>query len=398
MLSLILIIVLVPITGYYFYRQGGDDTRLSGILLAAFLLRLFLMVADLGHWFPIPNSGQDTQTFHEIALNNVLNHRDEMLTNYTKFLTIFYYIFGPERALAQFVNVLMGMGVLVCLLKAMDLCDVRSNIRVAALAILAFMPNMIILSSILLREAWVQFAVALSLVYFVRWYFFGRLIDMLLALICCLVGAYMHSGVLGIMAGYLIAGIVFNPQTRSIHFGFANIALIAVVAVGLYFAADYADLFTGKFQSADLETDEGRIEMMNMVASGESGYLQWLPETDNFAEGLAFAPLRMLYFFFSPLPTDWNRIVDVAGFLIDSLFYIYMFWIICARHPIWFNRNLKKFLIISILLFGFIFGYGTRNAGTAFRHRAKGITLIALAYSISESRHKEETEKVYEIQ
>jgi len=75
---------------------------------------------------------------------------------------------------------------------------------------------------------------------------------------------------------------------------------------------------------------------------------------------------------------------DIAGFCIDSIVYLWL--CICIyrfRHLQGIGKSLKTFLLISLLTTVFIFAFGTKNAGTAFRHRAKLMPLIALTCAVS---------------
>ena len=78
---------------------------------------------------------------------------------------------------------------------------------------------------------------------------------------------------------------------------------------------------------------------------------------------------------------------DIVGFAIDGAIYMWMCWIIWKYRP---GRHLmlKRFVVIAMLCSAFIFGYGTFNAGTAFRHRAKLIAVIAIPFAISLSEGK----------
>lgn len=116
-----------------------------------------------------------------------------------------------------------------------------------------------------------------------------------------------------------------------------------------------------------------------------SAYLTWL-KVDDPILGVIFSPLRMFYFLFSPIPFDWRGISDVIAFTMDSSVYAYLCWKIFQYRK---NENgkmnvaLRRYLIIGILAMTFVFAFGTKNAGTAMRHRAKYATLFVVTYAVS---------------
>lgn len=366
---------------YYLVKR---DRQYGGLMSIALLLRLVVLMADYFKWFPILNSGADTEFFHFLASN--LNYLPDQYTEYAhypQFLHLLYAITDSSRLIAQYVNVMFGMGIIWYVRQTLRLLDVPEKPQTIALLVLAFMPNLIIFSGILLREAWVEFFAALSLWYFVRWFKGGQAADMLLSVVCVLAGAFMHAGIIGLLFGYIVGFLSYNPRTGVIQFSTSTIVSLIVIGGGYLLISDSFSLFTGKFQT--YQTDNGEMEFVSYANStnkrGDSTYLQWLNVT-NPVVGMLIAPLRMVYFLFAPLPTEWHRVSDVAGFLVDSIFYLCM-CVVMMRHKSIQHQKLKKYLVAAILATTFIFGYGTSNAGTAFRHRAKQISIIAVAFALS---------------
>ena len=129
--------------------------RLPAVLLSlAFLLRLLVFIADYYHLAPIPFSGSDTEDFHVATLAYVAGD-GPIKTNYTYVLAFFYRIFGAGgRMMAQFFNVLLSYGTVVLLYATLRWLKVNRKLILAAVAVLSFMPAIVCLSSVLLREAW----------------------------------------------------------------------------------------------------------------------------------------------------------------------------------------------------------------------------------------------------
>ena len=94
--------------------------------------------------------------------------------------------------------------------------------------------------------------------------------------------------------------------------------------------------------------------------------------------------------------------MDILTFVIDGLFYAIMFYGIfhvnfkdikrlSPRQSALQRENadltrlysVRKFLLYSILLTTFIFATSIFNAGTAIRHRAKFVPVVAIACAVS---------------
>ena len=379
-----------------FKGKGGC----SNIILAGFVLRVLMMIVDINHIFPVLHSGSDSEAFHEIALQNSVGY-DNSLTHYTDFLTIIYTLFFDDhpRLVAQFINIAFGVGILLIVRRCLLLCNVERRTKRVAMWVMALMPNFIIFSAILLREAWIEFFIALSLLFFVRWFLQKGigLLDAALSIACVFAAAYMHAGAIATAVGYMIAFIIYRPSQKRVRFSFVSILFIAAAAAATAIYAANLDLLGGKF--ADIEEfDEELIEsgLSDLESRGNSAYLQWL-DISSPAAGIAALPLRIFYFMFSPIPFDWRGVNDIAAFLFDSLIYLLML-IFCLRRkavePV--MKHLRTFLLTALLLAATIFSVGTFTAGTAIRHRAKFLSIAVVAYAVGQtvkSRRTEDAER-----
>lgn len=381
----ILFIIIISL-GIICYIYGKRDLEFRNIILLGFVMRLFLLFADYYSWFPILNSGTDTEMFHRVSAANVGQIIKNYRGGYTQFLTILYTVTGTSRLIAQYCNVLFGMGVIFLVNGCMDMLEVSKKSRQIAICILALLPNFNIFSAILLREAWVEFFVTLSLYYFVKWFISGNGIYIVLVLVSILSAAYMHAGVMGLIIGYSIAFMTYNPQSGIVTF--SQTTIVSMILMGIFSVGIFSrlDLFTAKF--ASYESIDDIVAVTNSAVSGDSGYLTWI-NTNNIWQSLLFAPLKMFYFLFAPLPTEWRRMNDVIGFMIDGVVYMGMcYCIIRYKANSVISSRLKRYLLLSLLITTFIFAYGTKNAGTAFRHRAKFASVIVLMFVVSSKKNK----------
>lgn len=347
------------------------------------------MYADLDHLFPILNSGADTESFHGVAVYNVEHNVDMDFTNYVPFITIIYRLFGLDdgRAVSQFINVLFGTGVLLNIRSALGLLKIPYKIQKTSMWIAVLMPNMIIFSGILLREAWVEYFISLSIIFFIRWYkkIGSALFNVFISIASVFIASYMHAGVIGVLIGYFAAFILLKSKDGEVKFTFTSIFMIGIVTVGVMFFLENLETFGGKFSNVDTDNLDALTQHSQ---AGGSLYLAGL-QNSSFAMEMVTLPIRMIYFLYSPIPFDWRGVNDLFAFFIDSIVYLYfsykIFKSLKGSHNL-SDKNLLIFLVISIIVATAIFGMGTSTAGTAMRHRAKLLSLFVIAYAISQKR------------
>lgn len=367
-------------------------SKFKNIFLIAYAIRLVLLFVDYYNFFPILHSGLDTEGFHRMSVSNASNKSfANILTNYVYFISGFYMFLGECRLIVQYINVLFGMGVLCYLLKIFNTININDNLKKTLLLIVAIYPNLIIFSSILLREAWCQFFITCSLFYFIKWMKDGALLSFVLAVIAVLVASVMHSGCVFLILGYLIAFGFYNPKNKKNKKIVAATFSFSLMAVFLLFIFLSADVFTHHFNHLNEITLNDGLYMFE--SDGKSAYLTWINPT-NITQIIFFAPLKMFYFLFSPLPFDWRGLNDIIAFFLDSVFFIYFLCVIVKNNRFVnnsFSKNTVRYLMISFVFLVFIFGYGTTTSGTAIRHRCKILPLVIVVFSISVSERKERT-------
>lgn len=355
----------------------------KGLVIFALLLRIGLMLCDMENWFPIPNLGTDSEAFHKYAMKNQTLTKDLHLTNYTVLLTFIYKLTDCSRAAAQMLNVLLGLGVIIFGQRCLKLLRVDRRSLIFGTAILCLSPNMIIFSAGLLREAWCEFFITLSLYFFIKWFVGdGKNRFFMLACFTVLAASYMHSGSIGVLIGYIVVFALYDRNMGEIKLGFKSLVAVAVFVMLASLVVNNMEIFGAKFQSFENNNASNvLVERYNSHRGGRSDYLVGL-EVKDAGGALMYSPLKMLYFLFSPVPWEWRDFNDIVAFVIDSSIYLF----ICFE--ILFSRNckravLKRGLLISLATMTFIFAIGVTNCGTAMRHRAKFLPLFVVTMCIS---------------
>ena len=75
--------------------------------------------------------------------------------------------------------------------------------------------------------------------------------------------------------------------------------------------------------------------------------------------------------------------MDIITFLIDSLFYLFVFYYFFKhRKSFKYNNKLIFILFISIAVAAIVYGIGVSNAGTAMRHRQKLTPLFIILLAV----------------
>ena len=332
------------------------------------------MYVDFYHIFPIIHSGNDTERFHEAAVfiynNNDLLFNSNIYT-YSKFISCLYMIITPLRLVAQYLNVLFGLSVALVVLEISKILKLENNIKRISFFI-CFFPTGIILSSILLREALISFFIILSLYCMLKYIIINSNIYFIYSILCVLFSSYMHSGCFVIVVIYFLFFIFYDHRNRKILFSLYSVFPLLIVIIMSLMMFYYSDIFLVKFDKLAVGSNE---EILNSLSetSGGSAYLTWI-DMNSYFQAIFFSPLKMFYFLFSPIPIDWRNLGDLLAFILDSVFYIYFSAVIVKSREIKYKNDYKLFrkvLIACILIFVFVFSYGTKTAGTAMRHRNK---------------------------
>lgn len=380
-------LLTIPIIIYLIVNHR--DQKLVAYFLLAYTLRCILMVCDLNRAFTIPHSGGDTEMLHWISRQNFIYNTNKVFTNYTVVLTLIYRISDGSRALAQYFNVIMGMGVLAYLVESMKLLKINKKTMHNILLLAALMPQLIILSCILLREAWIHLFLTMSVYYFIRWFLGnkGGSKNIVYCLLCVLAATWMHNGCIAIFVGYAMAFLFYNPIKKTNSFSYRSV-ISAILLLGFVtFYAANADVLSSKFSRYEgMDSSEVFLARANTRTISGSEYLIWLPKTSNLFVALLFSPLKVFYFLFAPIPLDWRGPADMIAFIMDSTIYIYLFWkLVTLRISIAWARQMRKYLLVAYITIVFMFAYGTNVSGTAIRHRAKSVPVLFLAYALAGS-------------
>lgn len=363
--------------------------EISGYLLLGYFSRIFMMLWDLyaKHIFSLPGSGLDSEGFYSTSVwisSNLELLRDQEIYGgfYTKTLGVIFSIIGSNRVLGQYVNVMLGIGIMIYIYKTLKVLEVKpKNIKLAVL-ITAVFPNALIFSAIFLRENAITFFIAISLYYFSKWYKQGGVANQIYSILAVLVASSFHSGVIGVVIGYLFTYMLYNREKKRFRLSFDSLLLLIAFVFLILVVLNNSDTFLGKFTKVESIDD---VIIASNIRSGESQYLMSL-KLDTWWKLILYSPIYMFYFLTSPLPWDWRGVGDLVTFFIDSLFYLWVMYVLVKQVKHINKKGKNDHIILGLglaaLITVFIFGIGVTNAGTGMRHRHKILPLFIILVTL----------------
>jgi 4-amino-4-deoxy-L-arabinose transferase-like glycosyltransferase len=327
-----------------------------------------------------------------MAINLLHDGTAERDNIYSQIIYRIYQLFGEQRMIAQYFNVLLGMTSILYMLKTLERLKLHKKTIQTSVAFANFLPNFAIMNAIALRETPMITLIAVSLYCFVIWWQSGNKVNLIAAIVFVMTAATFHSGAIVPLLGYAVCILFYDRKENKFRVN-KNTIIIAIVcfAVFNYLNNNYAKVFFGKFSGAESIEDVTEVK----DARGGSGYNIGVSTGNATLDMVANTPIRLFYFIASPLPWQWRDLNDFIAFFFSAMFYLYCYYMAFKAIT---NKNCKNrdlIIIFLILAFvsGFIFAWGVSNAGTALRHRDKFVIqyliLLALCYENKKKRKVE---------
>lgn len=368
----------------WYLLKNSETTPLFLVFVTAFIVRLGLMFVDLELFRLPPHSGDDTEAFHLEGLQIYLDpsmFNEVVRGSYSKFLGIFYLAFGPERILAQYFNVILGVVAVVILAKTLRLLGLPMRVVFLSTLLFAFFAQGLLLSPILLRDQLVALGIVYTLYYMVRWTIDKSSVSLALAYFAYFVSTIFHSGLaIGIVV-LLVYFSFYNHATGRMDFEASKVQrLVMQVLIVGFIVYSFQDVLFAKFTHV---SENGQLFSGMSYDRGGSAYLNGLTVTGPL-DMILYSPLRMIYFLFSPFPWQWSSVTNIAIFFFDAAVYLLLFALTIRHFRYLKHHPYAAVLLFMLLLFivnALIFGLGTGNVGTAIRHRYKLFPMLLIVYT-----------------
>lgn len=370
---------------FLFFILLMNYTKFAVVIYTSFIIRIGMMFLDVQEdGTIIPHSGDDTENFYstavEISGNPSLLQSEIYGGVYSKLLGLLFHLYGDDRILAQFLNILITITAILIMIHIFRMLDISYKVQWVLVALLSYFPHSLIFSSILLRESLISISIVLSLYFFARWYKSRERSSALFSVIFILIGGSFHTAVMGILIGYIFGFIFHRHDTRNFKFSVESLVPFSLFAVivtyMLIFPSVVADLPI--FNKVDQVFNEGGgLYEAVASASGGSAYLTGL-EVHNLFEMMLYSPIKLIYFITSPMPWNINSLNELIAFLFDGVFYLLTLIIFLKNHRVIREKPILTILSLSLIAGWFIFGLVISNAGTGLRHRFKFFYIVVL--------------------
>jgi hypothetical protein len=348
-------------------------------LLAAFFARAG---AALVHAYvtALPDSSADAATFERYGwtwaqdgLAGALDYFTPSTYLYSWIIALFYAVTDRSPLMIQCLNVLFGTLVVWNTFAIGRLLWGEQAGRRAAW-IVALFPTAILYSAITMREVAVVYPLTLGVLWFLKWRATNRPLWIIGSMAMFTLSVAFHRLAVSMMAlamGYValrwLSALRRGRVVAAVQLLFGGAVLVALAAVVLGGG-------WGEFSYSYITLEAVQVQQ-DYAARDRTAYLEGMV-TDSLSDLLWQPPIRMVFFLFMPFPWMVRMAQDLLG-LLDALLYLWLFWNVArAWGPIRRSRERRSALLLALTGI-FTMALVVSNYGTAIRHRAKMVPVIA---------------------
>ena len=199
------------------------------ISISGYCVMLLVLMIDR---YIISLSSGDADGFHLTALQKLNgNYSSNYGGVYTDILSIVYYLFGDQRIIGQYMNVLVVITTEIIVLQILKILKYDGFSENICIAMLALSPNMLLYDSFLLREALIQNLIAFSLYWFIRWLMYNEKVSFVFSIFFALLACFYHSGCIATVIGYCVFFSLYDFSNKKIKFRFSTIFTVLISIV-----------------------------------------------------------------------------------------------------------------------------------------------------------------------
>ena len=400
---LIVSILTLVVSVYLSVNQGEDSQTIRNLIILSLLIRLVILFWDIyaRDIFILPNSEADAEGYKSISRSYAFYSRSEQYDydEYSFYIGQLYKVIGLQEITAQYLNIYFAIFSIVLLYKILCMFDISAQYKKLAISLACFLPNSMMIMTFFLQESVIAFCIILTLYFYTKWWFSGKILYFIVSFIPSIFGSLLHSGsivpVVAIVASF---AFVANRERKLKMSGLAMIGAILIsVVIFAYIFSNSGTLFAkigGSLSADNVVNSAGKTDR-----ASSADYFIGIKGLPSILDLIVNSPIRMLYFIASPVPWMWRGINDIVAFFGSSIFYIIAFVnavkLIKNRETINREESIWAYffvIFIMILFATFMFGWGVSNSGTALRHREKFTYIFIILFAIT----KEMTDRAKE--
>lgn len=394
-----MLILLFSLTLLVTLGFGMRFPAIRGVMLTAWAVRMALLLIHHQIFVLLPGRSDARNFFHEAENFSQLGFSGALAeftvshsTGFSALMGAMLSVFGQSILVMELTNISMGLAIVALVYRLALNCGADHSQAKQAALIMALVPSTAQYSIVALREMILVLPFMLGLVALTARRSHATASGMLLFAFWCSVSAMFHGGMILGIAGLGAGAFVFQmfasklpgqPRPSLIRNLLLLALFIGMVSLGSGLVGEVGLSKVSEVGSGNL------INQMNaaslQAARGGSAYLQDF-SVDNYGDVALSIPLRLIYFFFSPLPWDIRSAGHLLGFL-DVLLYAFCFREFWRGYKA--NALSPKVLMVLgvVMTIALAYAFGSSNAGTAIRHRAKfSYALVAIACASRSAR------------
>lgn len=389
----VLLVMIFVSVGFLF--DLGFNKRLQvarNALVLGYFARILLLLYDVYSSDPLhlPLVGgpmtEDPMRFFNAALSFAQGEMPTYGGAFSKLFGIIFYLTAPSRLWGEFIVMLFSILTLLTIARIVIDLDISDRDKSLSIYFASLIPNYMLLSVIFRRETIITFFIALSLMFFLKWFkSVNPEKSFVLSIAFGLLASLFHGAVGIIVVFFLIVHFLYSPKDKSFKLTIKNI--VFVFSFSLFFCfccARYGTVFFTKLE----RLEAGNLEGLSSVRdAGGSSYARYVGNSSSLGNILVYSIPRFAYFTYSPFPWQWRGLNDILTFLMSSLPY-FLILIKTIRSIRMHPKNSQARILMVIILFVtvgmmFVFSWGVTNTGTATRHRDKFIAMHTLLFAMS---------------
>lgn len=384
LVGIISIIVLIVLSAILINSKVKENSIKKILFLMVFIQITIAFIDNYVMVFPLMEF--DARAFEGLAWFSYENGVSVGRGAYSNYiLNPLYKLIRVRSAMTiEVINIFFNLLTNLNIYSILKNLKIKKKLLIFLILISALSPISLIYRTGVLRESIIIMFISYSLKYFIDFMTSKKgNIEALKSFFMVGLGAIFHSGAIFITTGYLIALLSGKKNQKIFQYLVLGLGIIGFIL--------FKDTLLEKVGGGDIDTIIAANNYTSLKMAG-SGYLQSVTTT-SLGQIIAYLPLFMFYFLYSPTPDMFRGVLDIVSFSLNSSIYLYF-----TFYGFYLYRKIKnrltltekkiiKYLFISAVFTIAVFSVGTRNAGTAIRHRDKIVPLLLIVFAIIKNRY-----------